>query len=274
MSAPPEPPAFVEPTDPALIERFARRDPALHLYELGDLDPFFWPHTRWFGWPGPDGGLAALALLYTGQQLPVLLALGRNDDGAIERLAEAIAPRLPPRLYAHLSPGVLARLGERFAPHPHGRYLKMELARRNRLGEEDHHGTVLLGPADEEEVRRFYAHAYPGNWFDPRMLETERYVGLREGGTLVCIAGVHVLSRAQRVAALGNVATAPARRGLGLARRATAVLSRRLLADGIEVIGLNVRADNEAAIACYRRLGFVPVADYDEVMLEPAPSSR
>jgi hypothetical protein len=25
-----------------------RKDPALHAYELGDLDDFFWPYTSWF----------------------------------------------------------------------------------------------------------------------------------------------------------------------------------------------------------------------------------
>lgn len=32
------------------IEGFLRGDPALHVYSIGDLDDFFWPHTTWFGW--------------------------------------------------------------------------------------------------------------------------------------------------------------------------------------------------------------------------------
>lgn len=52
----------------------------------------------------------------------------------------------------------------------------------------------------------------------------------------------------------------------------TAALCQRLLCDGIEVIGLNVMRDNEAALRCYRKLGFEPIAEYEE--LEALASSR
>ena len=35
--------------DKAVIEGFLRRNPLLHIYPLGDLDDFFWPHTTWYG---------------------------------------------------------------------------------------------------------------------------------------------------------------------------------------------------------------------------------
>ncbi len=66
-----------------------------------------------------------------------------------------------------------------------------------------------------------------------------------------------------RVAALGNVATDPALRGQGLAQQATAQLCRSLFAT-VSTIGLNVKADNVAAIACYRKLGFEVAAEYEE----------
>ncbi|HEX2304455.1 MAG TPA: GNAT family N-acetyltransferase, partial [Gaiella sp.] len=66
---------------------------------------------------------------------------------------------------------------------------------------------------------------------------------------------------------LGNVATLPAARGAGLATVACAALCHLLLADGIDVISLNVRADNRAAIRAYEKLGFAHAADYVEVLL-------
>jgi predicted GNAT family acetyltransferase len=126
---------------------------------------------------------------------------------------------------------------------------------------------VPLGPDDLDEALAFYARAYPGTWFEPRMLETRRYVGIREAGDLVCVAGVHVWSPEWRVAALGNVATLPEARGRGLATAACAHLCRTLLSDGIDTISLNVRADNVAAIAAYEKLGFAHAADYVEVPL-------
>jgi ribosomal protein S18 acetylase RimI-like enzyme len=43
----------------------------------------------------------------------------------------------------------------------------------------------------------------------------------------------------------------------------TARICRSLRAE-VDHVGLNVRADNRAAIACYERLGFAPVAPYEE----------
>ena len=44
----------------------------LHLYELGDLDDFFFPRTRWFGWERTE--LEALCLVYDGGFGATLLA--------------------------------------------------------------------------------------------------------------------------------------------------------------------------------------------------------
>jgi predicted GNAT family acetyltransferase len=76
-----------------------------------------------------------------------------------------------------------------------------------------------------------------------------------------------VWSPTWRVAALGNVATLPAARGAGLATAACARLCRILLDDGIDVISLNVHADNAAAIRAYEKLGFAHAAHYVEVVL-------
>ena len=125
----------------------------------------------------------------------------------------------------------------------------------------------VLGSGHLDEITAFYDEAYPGTWFEPRLLATERYVGIRVDGRLACVAGVHLYSPAWSVAALGNVATLPGLRGLGLARSACAALCRLLLEDGIGTIALNVSEDNEAAIRAYTRLGFEPVAEYTEAAL-------
>jgi ribosomal protein S18 acetylase RimI-like enzyme len=72
-----------------------------------------------------------------------------------------------------------------------------------------------------------------------------------------------VYSPVERVASLGNIATRGDARSRGHARRVTAALCRRLR-DEIDIIGLNVRADNAAAIACYRAVGFEERHAYKE----------
>lgn len=253
--------------DKPRLAAFLARDPALYTYLIGDLDAFFWPYTQWYGLEGDGGALCEVALLYAGSGgLPVLLALTR-DAPAMGELLRGAMHLLPPRMYSHLSDGVLAALEGRYAAEPHGAYDKMALVGPARLDALDTGGAVVLGPGDLGETLAFYEAAYPGNWFDPRMLETGQYMGLRRGGALVSVAGVHVYSPEFGVAALGNVATLPAARGQGLAAATTGALCRQLLAK-VGHIGLNVSSANASAIACYRRLGFDRVASYHEYMLE------
>ena len=245
-------------TDKAWLRTYLMRDPALHIYELGDLDDFFWPSTRWFALDD-----RAVVLLYQPVgALPALLAFG--DVTPLHELLAELRDQLPPRIHAHLSPGLIDTLAVRYRDESRGDYLKMVLADRTRLPETP--GIVGLSSTDRPELEAFYAASYPANWFDPRMLETGQYVGIREHG-LVAAGGVHVYSTSERIAALGNIAVAPEHRGRHLGTRVTAALCRSLLGVGIEHVGLNVRADNRAAIACYERLGFATVARFEEHLL-------
>jgi ribosomal protein S18 acetylase RimI-like enzyme len=246
------------------IAAFLRRDPARNVYMIGDLDDFFWPYTQWYGLE--DGGeLREVALLYAGTELPVLLALG-EEPAAMRELVRRVLHLLPARLYSHLGPDVLAAFDGAYDAEPHGEHAKMALADPGRLDPVVALEAVRLSPADLAEVQEFYGAAYPDGWFDPRMLETGQYFGVRRDGTLASVAGVHVYSPAYGAAAIGNVATRPELRGHGLATVATGALCRSLL-ERTPHVGLNVRADNASALACYRRLGFETVASYDEYML-------
>lgn len=279
--------------DRSAIEAFYRRDPWLHLYELGDLDDFFWPHTEWPALLEEEGGrggddarddgprdgeqeaaeaIRALALLYRGGPLPILLALGRAvEEASIRRLIEDLAPSMPARFYAHLSGALVDVFRGGRQIEEHGLHLKMGLMQpdreRLRAAVRPSRGEVRwLRPDDREEVLAFYREAYPQSWFEPRMLETGQYAGITVDGRLATVAGVHVYAPSMRVACLGNIATHPECRGLGLATAATAALCLSLL-ETVESIGLNVKAGNEPAISCYRRLGFEVVAEYREYLI-------
>lgn len=256
----------VELRDRERIATHLRRDVGLHLYELGDLDDFFWPRTTWYASQGAMGDIEAIALVYRSATIPVLLAFGEGvDHEPAAALLGTLAPRLPERIYTHLSPGLGAALDARYASVPHGRHLKMVWTDRTRVVGVDTSSVVPVLPEARAEAEAFYARCYPGNWFDVRMLETGRYLGIYDGGVLVAMGGVHVYSTTQRVAALGNIATAPEQRGRGLATRIAARLCESLCG-AVDTIGLNVEDDNAAAIACYTKLGFRAVARYDEAL--------
>jgi RimJ/RimL family protein N-acetyltransferase len=259
--------AVVEVRDRVALARNFRERQAVHAYELGDLDDIYKPHTPWHGWK-PDGRVEQVALHNDEPDPPVLRAFKEEPEPGMTALLGSLAGELPPAVYAHLSPGLLDALAPELVPaRAPALHLKLGLVDPGALGRYDTVGCELLSSADLEEVERFYERAYPGTWFQPRMLETGRYLGIRRGDELVCVAGVHVWSPTWRVSCLGNVATVPAARGEGLATAACARLCRVLLEDGIDVISLNVRADNAAAIRAYEKLGFARAADYVEVML-------
>jgi ribosomal protein S18 acetylase RimI-like enzyme len=248
------------------IEGVLRRDPPMHLYEIGDLDDFFWPHTTWYGLED-RGSLKSVALLYAGSDLPVVLALAREGQTwAVTALLERMRAVLPRKFYAHLAVGAGRALGPGFSVEMHGRHDRMLLEDVTPLARIDTHRAVPLGPPDLREIEALYEEAYPATWFDPRMLETDAYFGVREEGQLAAVSGVHVVSRHHRVAAIGNVATRPALRGRGFARMAVAATCRALHG-AVDHIGLNVDVENADGIRLYRGLGFARVGSYEEALV-------
>jgi ribosomal protein S18 acetylase RimI-like enzyme len=260
----------VELRDRHVLAAFLRHNAQAHVYELGDLDDFDWPFTRWFGWEA-DGRLEQVTLLYTQPDVPVLIAIAEEPSAGMVELVRALLPALPSSLYVHVSPPLLEVFRERYAIEHSEPHLKLALMRVDVLADAAL-AIELLEESDLPELDAFYREAYPQTWFTARMLATGRYVGVRREGRLACVAGVHVYSPTWGVAALGNVATLPELRSQGLAQGACAALCLLLLGDGIETIALNVRADNDAAIAAYERLGFETVTPYWEAALcDPSP---
>lgn len=249
------------------IEAFLRRDVFLHIYSLGDLDDFFWPHTTWYALKDNDG-TQALVLIYSGGSIPALLALSENDKiPALQKLLRRLIPVLPRCFYAHLSPRVQVALQDHYTLISHGEHYKMGLSDKSAVFCADTSSVVRLSSEDLPEIVALLNAAYPGNWFEPRMLEMDQYYGIRRPEGLVSMGGVHVYSPRYRVAALGNIATHPKCRGRGYATAVTAKLCQSLLRE-VDHIGLNVKVDNTNATRCYQKLGFDTVASYTEYTVE------
>lgn len=246
------------------IKTFLQQNVYLHIYSLGDLDDFFWNYTTWYA-SRHNGTLNAVILIYFGQPLPVLLALS-DEVEPLKALLQSARHLLPARFYTHLSPGVEQTLGDGFKVEPHGRFYKMALLDASKLNRVDTLGAERLSVDDVEAVKKLFAVSYPGNWFDPRMLETGQYFGLWRSGKLVSVAGVHVYSKAYGVAALGNITTHPTHRGCSLGTAVTARLCQSLAGE-VEHIGLNVNVNNQAAIRLYKKLGIEIIASYNEFMV-------
>jgi ribosomal protein S18 acetylase RimI-like enzyme len=111
----------------------------------------------------------------------------------------------------------------------------------------------LLSAADTPAMLALVAEAKPGP-FGPRTPLLGRYVGVRQGDRLVAMAGERM--RLPGYVELSAICVHYEARGQGHAASLTQALMR-LAFEGDEVPFLHVRPDNVAAIALYKRLGFV-----------------
>jgi len=255
-------------TDKDALHRHFLKDKVLFAYHLGDLDPFFFPKCTWLTRDSEShaDGIDEVILVYAALDTPSVLAFGVGSDYA-DFVREA-ADNLPDRFFCHYQERSHAALLESFDEKPLGAHLKMHLPSTAKALDWPH-------APEDENIRRLkrsplgpltalYVEAYPDNYFDPRMLDTGKYFGCLESDRLIAVAGIHVYSKRFDIAVLGNVTTAPNRRGRGLATFVTARLVMDLLDEGIGTICLNVAEGNEPAIRCYERLGFETVHRYRE----------
>jgi predicted GNAT family acetyltransferase len=114
-------------------------------------------------------------------------------------------------------------------------------------------GILSLGTDDVPAMRALAELTEPGP-FRERTIEFGGFVGIRDGGRLVAMAG-------QRLALDGftevsAVCTHPDYRGRGYAGALVATVARGIFARG-QVPFLGVRLDNVGAMRVYERLGFV-----------------
>jgi RimJ/RimL family protein N-acetyltransferase len=244
------------------LASFLMRNKEANVLAIGDLDAFFWPSTVWWGWEEGDE-LLGLALLYCGAGLPVLLLSSEIHQLHTQDFVNALTALLPQAVYAHLSPGVDQLFSDLYQLVPHGRHLKMVFRHPEKIQDIDTSDVAPLNREHLSAIEKLFSSAYPGNFFDVRMLDTNLYYGIWADGTLLCAAGIHTYSPQYGVAAIGNVTTLPEMRGKGLATKVCARLLS-VLQTNVDIIALNVKADNAPAIQVYQRLGFETVGEYDE----------
>ncbi len=267
----------VETSDRDRIERILNADRIWGAYALGDLDEPYFSRCRWFV---TEPGDRALALAFRIDDWASVLLFGDPDPApGLLRTLPAIASRtdlhLPdthragvaPLVTGDLVPHVRMWLATGPAPLAPGVTATPDLSLEIPALP---HGVTLrrLGPSDTAAARVLYRE-YAENAFSEHRLAESLYVGAEHrpatagdlaagsaaGSEIVAIGGTHVVSEARRVAALGDIVTLSACRGRGLGTAVTAELCRRL-ADRVDLVVLNVAADNHAARRAYEKVGF------------------
>jgi ribosomal protein S18 acetylase RimI-like enzyme len=112
---------------------------------------------------------------------------------------------------------------------------------------------AALSPADVDEVLALVDLAHPGP-FRRRTMELGTYIGIRDRGRLVAMAGERM--RVGNHREISAVCTHPEASGRGYARMLVSRIIDAMLRAELTPF-LHVEADNERAIALYRTLGFV-----------------
>ena len=243
--------------DPELVDLLSQ-DPITSAYMLGDLDLPYAEHCMWYGIKDDD--LRAVLLLYNGLSVPAVLTKGDAMD--VEALLHATRPALPRRFYCQIRPEHRKAIECDFEIQDEKNMIRMGCTRADFVADSDPSGVVALNHRDTAAIMSLYTH-YPDNFFEPAMLGSGLYFGIREDDSLVSVAGLHVLSERYDVAAIGNIVTHADKRGTGLASKCI----RRLLDElfqRVSHVTLNVETDNQAAIACYRKFGFTERYDFVE----------
>lgn len=247
-----------------IIWNYLKNNSEQHFYTIGDLDDFFWPKTIWYGLMDKND-IKSIALLYVGTGLPTFLLFCEENSIYAKQLIAMVKPIVPKSFYVHLSPGLMDLFGKQNLIEYLGLHLKMVL--KKKIFSVDMQFIRRLTRKDLTKLEEFYNVAYPQNWFDSRMLETNKYFGYFVNEKLVGISGIHVYSTKYNIAALGNIATLPDYRKQGIGYKVISALCFDLQKD-IKCIGLNVHADNKDAIHCYQRIGFEITGQFDEGLLK------
>ncbi len=246
----------IETRDRKKLEAILRRDPIWGGYGLADLDDAVFARTRWL--LSDDDG-SAIALIYEFDGHQTVITYGEAEPAAVIIGELQIQGTCDLHLPVHHRESVGSLFEGRFEPYV-------------RMGVPIHDFRPVLLPRDLEvkqlgaehleEVMALQEH-YPDTAFQPGHLREELYIGGYHDERMVTMAGTHVCSEAYRVAAVGSVVTDPKIRGQGLGTAITSALCCRLLSQ-VELIVLNVGAENPSAQRVYGKLGFTPACDYFE----------
>lgn len=234
-----------------------RRDPAWAAYALGDLADACVRHTTWH-----TAG-EATALVYREFPTPILWAQGEGRD-----LAQVIDDIPDEPVYIlQIRPPAVPPLERRYRMeylHPMWR-MALDPARFRAV---ETAGAVRLNAGDLAAVENLYADGAAAgegpDFFFPSMLEQAVFFGGWQGEELAGVAGTHLVSTQDRVAAIGNVYTRRSCRGQGWAARLTSALVAELLRLGMETVVLSVHQHNQTAERVYERLGFQRHCDFFE----------
>jgi ribosomal protein S18 acetylase RimI-like enzyme len=234
---------------------FLSQDRLYAAYAIADMDDREFGRTRWgVALHGADA--VAVCMEYSGLSPQPLFVMG-DPNGVRMILGTVIRTRTA---YLAAMPEHIPAVSELYRVEPGPRMLRMWVDRSTFhpvVGE-----AVRLDAGDTRNLNRLYELGLTA-WLPTESIASGVYYGVRRGGRLVAAAGTHVISPMYGLAAVGNVFTHREMRGRGFAKMVTSAVTADLL-ETVDTVVLNVRSDNEPALAAYRALGYQPHTSFEE----------
>ena len=238
----------------------ARKDIRTHLqhydriwaaYAWADLAPGLFEDCQWYASP------EALLLIYNGLQPPIALGMGHSAQ-----LAEMVGA-LPAGRYTLSWPAAaLSTLQASFAVQsvPMFRML-LDRSTFKQPNTRPHHGDIRpLSIADAPAVATLIAPSHGTeediDGFAPAQMADDIFFGAYIESELVAVAGTHVYAPDEGIADIGNVYVRHDHRRQGWGLVLAALVTAKLIEQGIETIFLNVRQSNQTAQRIYQKLGY------------------
>ena len=249
-------------TDPHDIRLLLHRDRIWSVYALGDLAPRMFPKTQWFSAGASAGLTPGVTLVLHDYGTNILFADGTGSirealdhvtwpvhlqvrEDALHEIARHATIERPCQMWRMSWNGPANRLRQGYGGQEAGRHIGP--------------GAVRLSAADVPALVRLYgdgeATGEAPDFFYPSMVTDGVFFGVYEEGVLAAAAGTHLFAPEEDAVAIGNIYTMRERRGRGLGRLVTNAVIEAV--KHIGTVGLNVRADNPAALHLYESLGFV-----------------
>lgn len=241
--------------DRVLLREVLERNRLFAAYAICDLEDREFGKTRW-GIATADDEVISVGLEYSGLTPQPLFVMGRND-GIAAILRDVLRPRAAyVAALAENLPAVQASYRLESGPPMIRMWVDRSTFRPFQAN------VVRLLPVEIGELNRLYQLGF-ASWLPASSIAEGIYYGIRVNGRLVAAAGTHVISRAARLAVVGNVLTHADHRGRGYATAVTSAVTQDLLRFCDQVV-LNVRSDNPPAIQAYRRLGYAEHVRFEE----------